>query len=345
MTYETVKDFKPAAIGWNIGVATTNRANVKGYLIAWDPVKQKEVWRANYMGPWNGGILTTAGNLVFQGNAAGFFSVYRADTGDKLWSTSTQSAVMAAPITYEVDGEQFIAVLSGWGGAYPLLQGKDSDKSGNTRNLSRGARVQARRQSHSAAASGRVDAPCRSAARRRRRGDRGYRKSPVRSVLQRLPRRSRGRRGRRSRSANLSFPPGRCLVQHRPRRRTERGRHGAVRAGARSRAGLRHPRLSDSSRQRRRHAARRETGASARCKSWRGDRGARHGSGAPACAQCHAFSGGSDGSGAFPRIAGQSGSLPSPAAATTTVLACERTPSCRRSPARCRPTIRRRRRR
>ena len=277
MTYETVKDFKPAAIGWNIGVATTNRANVKGYLIAWDPVKQKEVWRANYMGPWNGGILTTAGNLVFQGNAAGFFSVYRADTGDKLWSTSTQSAVMAAPITYEVDGEQFIAVLSGWGGAYPLLQGKDSDKSGNTRNLSSRARVQARRQSHSAAASGRIDAPCGSAARRRRRGDRGYRKSPVRSVLQRLPRRSRGRRGRRPRPANLSFPPGRCLVQHRPRRRTERGRHGAVRAGARSRAGLRHPRLSNSSRQRRRHAARRETGASARCKSWSGDRGARNG--------------------------------------------------------------------
>jgi PQQ-dependent dehydrogenase (methanol/ethanol family) len=124
MTYETVKDFKSAAIGWNIGVATTNRANVKGYLIAWDPVKQKEVWRANYMGPWNGGILTTAGNLVVQGNAAGFFSVYRADTGDKLWSTSTQAAVMAAPITYEVDGEQFIAVLSGWGGAYPCCRAR-----------------------------------------------------------------------------------------------------------------------------------------------------------------------------------------------------------------------------
>jgi quinohemoprotein ethanol dehydrogenase len=137
MTYQTVKDYKPAAIGWNIGAATTNRKDVKGYLIAWDPAKQKEVWRANYMGPWNGGILTTAGNLVVQGNAAGFFAVYRADTGEKLWSTAAQSAIMAAPITYEVDGEQFIAVLSGWGGAYPLMQGKDADKSGNTRNLSR----------------------------------------------------------------------------------------------------------------------------------------------------------------------------------------------------------------
>jgi quinohemoprotein ethanol dehydrogenase len=137
MTYEAVKDFQTAPIGWNIGTATTFKSDVKGYLIAWDPVHQKEVWRANYLGPWNGGILTTAGNLVIQGNAAGFFSAYRADTGEKLWSTSVQSAVMAAPVTYEIDGEQYIAVMSGWGGAYPLMQGKGSDKSGNTRNVSR----------------------------------------------------------------------------------------------------------------------------------------------------------------------------------------------------------------
>ena len=137
MTYGSAKDFKPAPIGWNIGAATANPRNVRGYLLAWDPVNQKEVWRANYMGPWNGGILTTAGNLVIQGNAAGFFSAYRADTGEKLWSMSAQSAIMAAPVTYEVEGEQYVAVLSGWGGAYPLMQGRDSDKSGNTRNVSR----------------------------------------------------------------------------------------------------------------------------------------------------------------------------------------------------------------
>ena len=137
MIYDSVKDFQTAAIGWNIGAATTFKADVKGYLIAWDPVHQKEVWRANYLGPWNGGILTTAGNLVIQGNAAGFFSAYHADTGEKLWSTPAQSAVMAAPVTYEIGGEQYVAVLSGWGGAYPLMQGKGSDKSGNTRNVSR----------------------------------------------------------------------------------------------------------------------------------------------------------------------------------------------------------------
>jgi len=86
---------------------------------------------------WNGGILTSAGNLVIQGNAVGDVAAYRADSGEKLWSMFAQSPVMAAPITYEVDGEQYIAVLSGWGGAYPLLQGRTSDKSGNERNVSR----------------------------------------------------------------------------------------------------------------------------------------------------------------------------------------------------------------
>jgi cytochrome c553 len=92
-------------------------------------------------------VLTTAGDLVVQGNAAGDLSAYRAGTGEKLWSMFAQSPVMAAPVTYEVGGEQYIAVLAGWGGAYPLMQGKQSDKSGNMRNVSRllvfklGARV------------------------------------------------------------------------------------------------------------------------------------------------------------------------------------------------------------
>src|SRR5216684_4426181 len=137
MSYESVKNFQPAPMGWNVATATTNPPNVRGYLIAWDPVNQREVWRANYLGPWNGGVLTTAGDLVIQGNAAGDFSAYRADTGEKLWSTSAQTPVMAAPVTYEIDGEQYVAVLVGWGGGYPLLQGKQSDKSGNERNVSR----------------------------------------------------------------------------------------------------------------------------------------------------------------------------------------------------------------
>jgi alcohol dehydrogenase (cytochrome c)/quinohemoprotein ethanol dehydrogenase len=137
MSYESVKNYKPVPMGWNVATATTNLPKVKGYLIAWNPVSQKEVWRANYLGPWNGGILTSGGDLVVQGNAAGDISAYRASSGEKLWSMFAQSPVMAAPATYEVDGEQYIAVLSGWGGAYPLLQGQTADKSGNERNVSR----------------------------------------------------------------------------------------------------------------------------------------------------------------------------------------------------------------
>jgi quinohemoprotein ethanol dehydrogenase len=137
MSYESVRNFAPLPMGWNVATATTNLPNVKGYLIAWDPVSQKEIWRANYRGPWNGGILTSAGDLVVQGNAAGDITAYRARTGEKLWSMFAQSPVMAAPMTYLVNDEQYIAVLSGWGGAYPLLQGAQSDQSGNERNVSR----------------------------------------------------------------------------------------------------------------------------------------------------------------------------------------------------------------
>jgi outer membrane protein assembly factor BamB len=72
-------------------------------LLAWDPVKQKEAWHFDYPGLWNGGILTTAGNLVVQGNATGALAAYRADTGQKLWSMSTQSAVMELRLHASID--------------------------------------------------------------------------------------------------------------------------------------------------------------------------------------------------------------------------------------------------
>ena len=135
--YSTDPHFTPHPIGWNLATGAEFGDTVKGYLLAWDPVGQKEVWRANYLGPWNGGVLTTAGNLVAQGTAAGDFRIYSADSGKKLWSMYVQSAIIAAPVSYEVRGEQFIAVLSGWGGGYPLMQGKAAAASGNTHNVSR----------------------------------------------------------------------------------------------------------------------------------------------------------------------------------------------------------------
>jgi len=137
-SFTPVKDFQTSSIGWNLAVDVAGTPGAKkGYLLAWDPVKQREVWRSDYIGPWNGGILTTAGKLVIQGDAAGNLNAYRADTGEKLWSLSVQSPIMAAPVSYEVNGEQYIAVLSGFGSAFSLQAGKVAAQSGNIRNISR----------------------------------------------------------------------------------------------------------------------------------------------------------------------------------------------------------------
>jgi quinohemoprotein ethanol dehydrogenase len=138
LTYIPLPNMPLAPIGWNLNVALGSlTAQDVGFLLAWDPVNQKEAWRVNYKGPWNGGIVTTAGNLVAQGDAAGNFNVYRADNGEKLWSMFAQSGIIAAPSTFEVGGEQYIAVLSGWGGSYALSGGKAAALSGNLRNVSR----------------------------------------------------------------------------------------------------------------------------------------------------------------------------------------------------------------
>ena len=137
-SFTPVKDFKPSEIGWNLGVDVAGTPGAKkGYLLAWDPVAQKEVWRSDHVGPWNGGIVTTAGNLVIQGDATGHLNAYRADTGEKLWSIDVQSPIMAAPVSYEVGGEQYIAVLSGFGSAFSLQAGRVAAQSGNIRNISR----------------------------------------------------------------------------------------------------------------------------------------------------------------------------------------------------------------
>ena len=93
---------------------------LRGHVSAWDPVAQREVWRIQHPRTWNGGLLSTAGNLLFQGNATGRFAAYRADTGEELWSAPAQTGVVAPPVTYEVDGEQHVLVVAGWGGAFPL---------------------------------------------------------------------------------------------------------------------------------------------------------------------------------------------------------------------------------
>ena len=135
--YKSAEKFKRNEVAWNNGIDPVAAGlpqipavkkvileGIRGHLVAWDPVKQKEVWRAERPGPWNGGALSTAGNLVFEGTGYGAFEALRATTGEKLWSAATQSGVTAGPVSYSVNGEQYIAVLVGWGGVLPLAAGE-----------------------------------------------------------------------------------------------------------------------------------------------------------------------------------------------------------------------------
>jgi len=148
--YKSAENYQPTRLGANYGIDVVAAgmpqdprikkailATVKGKLVAWDPRQQKPVWALERPGPWNGGTLVTAGNLLFEGTAGGTFEAYRADTGAKLWSFAAQTGVMAGPVTYTVQGEQYIAVLAGWGGVFPLATGEVSFQSGRVGNVSR----------------------------------------------------------------------------------------------------------------------------------------------------------------------------------------------------------------
>lgn len=119
-------------LGWNLGVLVSAQPPQSlpfGHLLAWDPIAQKPAWKVEHIAPWNGGVLTTAGNLVFQGTADGRFVAYNAKTGEKLWETPTGSGVIAAPATYEVDGQQYVTIAVGWGGVYGLSASHSETKS------------------------------------------------------------------------------------------------------------------------------------------------------------------------------------------------------------------------
>ena len=99
------------------------RADARSFLRAWDPIQQKAIWEQELVGPWNGGTLATAGGLVFQGTADGRFIAYDAESGTPLWSRKTGTATLASPISYELNGEQFIAVPGGFGSVVFLALG------------------------------------------------------------------------------------------------------------------------------------------------------------------------------------------------------------------------------
>jgi quinohemoprotein ethanol dehydrogenase len=105
------------------GSASLTAGRVIGALIAWDPLGKREVWRVELEHLANGGTLATAGNLVFQGTGRAMLRAYRATDGKLLWQSQTGTGVVAPPITYELDGVQYVAVLAGLGGGMALASG------------------------------------------------------------------------------------------------------------------------------------------------------------------------------------------------------------------------------
>jgi quinohemoprotein ethanol dehydrogenase len=128
--YQHDDTFKYRPIGVSVGLKFAEfpeemvpaaRKASGGQLLAWDPVQQKAVWSVPHRWFDNGGTLVTAGDVVFQGDIDGFLSAYDAYNGTRLWSVDVGTSIIAPPITYRVHGQQYVAVMSGFGGAAGLL--------------------------------------------------------------------------------------------------------------------------------------------------------------------------------------------------------------------------------
>ena len=138
-TWEGVDSNEPgqpmSGVGWNTAFrlnAAPPSSKPFGRLTAWNPVTQKEAWRYEHVSPWNGGTLSTAGDLVFQGTADARFMAFNAQTGQPLWESPMGTGVIAAPVTYEVDGTQYVSIAAGWGGVYGKSQRASDLKTAGT---------------------------------------------------------------------------------------------------------------------------------------------------------------------------------------------------------------------
>ena len=123
--------------GWNTGIEfgaiaqlfvdnIADMPTAKGYLKAFDPLTGEDKWIVEIPHYWNGGVLGTAGGLVFQGDALGILSAYDKDTGEALWQFNTYTSMLAPPITFQIDDVQYVSILTGSGGG-DLFAGEPLD--------------------------------------------------------------------------------------------------------------------------------------------------------------------------------------------------------------------------
>jgi PQQ-dependent dehydrogenase (methanol/ethanol family) len=115
-------------LGVNFDLGKLGPGGHAGGMLAWDPVKGKQVWFNKDELPYVGGTLTTAGGLLFHGDIRGHFKALDAKTGKELWKFNTGSGISAAPMTYVIDGKQYLAVVSGRTFSIPAFFGAIGEK-------------------------------------------------------------------------------------------------------------------------------------------------------------------------------------------------------------------------
>ena len=191
------EDYDPAGLASLMGPmpslaalakAAGGPARSRGVLRAFDPKTGRIAWEQPGANVWDGGVLSTAGNLVFQGDATGMLKVYAADSGKLLREVDVGTSIMAAPMTYSIDGVQYVAVMAGYGGGVlfsPFPAGSAAERYGNA------GRVVAFRLDGGPvpkpAALASVPFPCPARTRRHARRGRG-RRDPLQPLLRALPR-------------------------------------------------------------------------------------------------------------------------------------------------------------
>ena len=121
-------EYNPGAafLGMGFRIRKTHDDHV-GVLRAFDPVTGEKKWEHKETMPLWAGTMATAGNLVFTGTSDGYLKAFNASTGAELWKFQTGSGVVASPITWEMDGKQYVGIASGYGGAVPLWGGDMAD--------------------------------------------------------------------------------------------------------------------------------------------------------------------------------------------------------------------------
>lgn len=131
LIYSLNKEFKQSGIykrnpgQTNLGLELGNIAQLvdtpgapaaHGYLKAFNPVSGEELWSVEHKHYWNGGVMATSGGIVFQGDAMGLFRAFDTRDGKELWSFNAYSSMLAPPVTFEIDGTQYVSIFTGWGG-------------------------------------------------------------------------------------------------------------------------------------------------------------------------------------------------------------------------------------